>query len=130
MNIWKLLKDCTTAPLLAVHGKGTCFHDGNADSIIWWSKPLDPEEEAFAETVAEVWPTVPARKARNDAVLLVHCRNLFPILLNEAISVAPIVKWAIANGCPIPDAADKAKDLLSGIRRAKNVKTGGAYGSN
>ena len=119
MNFWKLRRECTTGPMHAVHGKGTCFHDGNIDSIVFRSKAGGERAE---ETVAEVWPTAPAIRAQNDTRMLVHCYNRFPGLLSEAISVVDIVKWAVATGCPLPDAAARSAELQAGIKKALNVK--------
>ena len=121
MNFWKLRRECTVGPLHAVHGKGTCFHDGNIDSIVFRSKDSGEHVE---ETVAEVWPTSPEIRAQNDTRMLVHCWNRFPDLLNEAISAVGIVKWAVANGCPLPDAAARYEELQAGIKSALNVKAG------
>jgi hypothetical protein len=73
------LKQTDQGEILVVHGPGTCFHDGNENSL----QIVVGEEdgEAKMETVAEIWSTSDPRTARLDAALLGHCRNLFPDVL-------------------------------------------------
>ena len=68
----KLLKQGTQGPFVTVHGKGTCFHDGNRDSI---QKIGTDGGEMTSETVCEFWPAVPSRISKADALLYNHFRN-------------------------------------------------------
>ncbi len=73
-NIYELCEKATPGPLVPIHGKGTCFHDGNLDSVQIFTKC---GEETFAETVAEIWPSSDPQQSKADAALLAHCRNRF-----------------------------------------------------
>ena len=63
---------CTPKPFFTVHGKGTCFHDGNEDSI--QKEIIEDGGESVVETVCEFWPAA-GTIAKNDALLFNHFRN-------------------------------------------------------
>ena len=67
-NIYKLKKQASQTKLVPVHGKGTCFHEGNLDSI-QTKVGMDGEDECW-ETVAEIWPSSPKSQSKADAILL------------------------------------------------------------
>ncbi len=77
MNYYTLKKKTTREKMIPVHGKGTCFHEGNEDSIQYRIPLGDKEEGELWETVCEFWPTEPASRARNDARMFAHCINNF-----------------------------------------------------
>ena len=81
-NIYKLEKKTTKTKLIPIHGEGTCFHDGNVDSI-QTKVGMDGDEECW-ETVAEIWPSYPKTQSKADAIMIAHCRNHFM----EAIQLA------------------------------------------
>ena len=70
MNIYQLKKLASKGKFIPVHGKGTCFHDGNIDSI-----QTKVGEECW-ETVAEIWPTSKRSQSKADTILLAHSRNV------------------------------------------------------
>lgn len=74
MNIYKLQKLGSKGEFVPVHGKGTCFHDGNLDSI-QFKAGMDGEDECW-ETVAEIWPTSKRSQGKADTILLAHSRNV------------------------------------------------------
>ena len=76
MNIYELEKKATPGPWTTIHGKGTCFHEGNQDSV-QKINPETEESEEEASTIAEFWPTAPSSIAKRDAMLTAHCRNNF-----------------------------------------------------
>lgn len=71
MSLTKVLKRTTPGKVCAIHGEGTCFHEGNTDSVQRFFKS---DGEACAETVAEVWPAGDDI-AFYDAALLAHGFN-------------------------------------------------------
>lgn len=71
-------KLATPIPLKAVHGKGTCFHEGNIDSLV---ERGCGGGEFFEATVAELWPTTPISNAKATCALLAHCYNHFDELV-------------------------------------------------
>ena len=72
------LKRATPGPWTPIHGKGTCFHEGNEDSVQKFAKHGG---EDVSETIAEFWPTTPKATAKFDAILTAHCVNNLPRLL-------------------------------------------------
>lgn len=96
MNIYELEKAATPGPLLAIHGKGTCLHEGNLDSL-QWKAGMDGDEEVW-ETVAELWPTTRRSQAKADAKLLAHCRNNFLKALGAlklGLEILEAVQWVL-----------------------------------
>lgn len=73
--IEKAFRSATPGPFVHIYGAGTCFHDGNLNSIQIFE---GTEDEPTGETIAEIWPTVPAGRAKLDTALLVHCFNHMP----------------------------------------------------
>jgi hypothetical protein len=111
MTYEELKKQATPGRLVSIHGKGTCFHDGNLDSL---QRMIgrDGDQECW-ETVAEVWPTSKRTQAKADARILAHCFNHFDELLKALESA---IAW-------IDDKDVYARDkLLAVIARAKEVK--------
>ena len=87
----KLLKQGTQGPFETVHGKGTCFHEGNIDSI---QKFGSDGGETTAETVCEFWPAVKG-VSKADALLFNHFRNRGESMLEELEGVLGLATAAL-----------------------------------
>jgi len=68
MNIYKLKEQISKGKLVPIHGEGTCFHEGNLDSVQYKSG-MDGDEECW-ETLAEIWPSSKKSQSKADAILL------------------------------------------------------------
>ena len=79
MTYEELKAKATPGKWFAVHGKGTCFHQGNLDSV-QVSCDKDGDEE-IVQTIAEVWPTGNRKQAKADTKLIAHHANHFDALL-------------------------------------------------
>jgi hypothetical protein len=80
MHYRKLREMATPGVLIPMHGKGTCFHEGNLDSL-QRAAGRDGGEELW-ETVAELWPTIDKEQARADTALIAHHWRYFTELLD------------------------------------------------
>ena len=118
-------KLATPGKLIPIHGEGTCFHEGNRDSIQW--ECGKDGEETMMETVAEIWPTSPPKRAKIDAALLAHRWNRFDEVVEalKALVHSPVVA---GMGAAIRDRARKGGEddpyaqALSVLQRAKEVE--------
>ena len=115
MNLFVALRNTTTPrPLHVEHGEGTCFHDGNLDSI---TSDTDDGGEPSTITVAEVWPTAPQRVAQIDAALLAHGYNN----IGTAVSLLLKVRDAMTNpNCSMP-AFDTLQTALNDFLEVQGI---------
>ena len=107
-TIYELEKQATPGPWIPIHGKGTCFHGGNEDSV--QSMTLAGDGEEIWETVAELWPTAPKGTATCDAKLIAHCRNHFM----EALEALKTVEAQFAGYAMRIAPADEGNDIILG----------------
>lgn len=117
MNIHDVEKRATPGPWFSIHGKGTCFHDGNNDSVQHISG-YDGDEEQVA-TIAEFWPTIPRSQAKADADLVAHCRNNYLRALGECQRLlVMLVEQRKDGGWPTDDLAYDRK-LIAELAEVK-----------
>jgi len=119
MTYKELKAKATPGKWFAVHGKGTCFHQGNLDSV-QVSCDKDGDEE-IVQTIAEVWPTGNRKQAKADAKLIAHCCHHFDALL-EALREA---KSALQHHGFYGDATTADAALAA----AQEVTLGGTLGA-
>lgn len=117
--------NCTPAPFFTVHGKGTCFHDGNTDSI--QKETGEDGAEVVIETVCEFWPA--AREiAKNDALLFNHFRNYgedmvaeFENVLNRATEGLEQIDSGDLTGVTM-NLQELQKEMKTMLKKVKTVK--------